>query len=90
MNASFDRAAHGFSRFTTEELQFVIAVHIRSVLPELVYVTQAIDDQQVLKAPRGEDRARLREAKAFTLKDYEQKIAIPRLRAQQPDANGTV
>jgi hypothetical protein len=87
-NASFDRAAREFSRFSTEELQFVIAEYIRSVLPELVYVTQAIDDQQVLKAPRAEDRARLREAKGFTLKDYEQKIAIPRLRAQQSGANG--
>jgi len=87
-NASFDQATREFSRFSTEELQFVIAEYIRSVLPELVYVTQVIDDQRVLKAPPADERARIREARAFTLKDYEQKIAIPRLRAQHAGAEG--
>ncbi len=87
-NASFDRAAREFSGFSTEELQFVIAQYIRLVLPELVYVTQAIDDQHLLKAPRDEGRKRLQEAKAFTLKDYEEKIAVLRRQGQEAGTNG--
>jgi hypothetical protein len=87
-NASFDRAAREFSRFSAEELQFIVAQHVRLSLPELVYVTQAIDDQGLLKAPRGEGRKRLQEAKAFTLKDYEEKIAVPRRELQEAGANG--
>ena len=88
-DATFDRAAERFSRFSREELQFVIAEYVRLVLPELVYVSQAIDDQQVLKAPRTEGRRRLQEAKAFTLRDYEEKIAVPRRRQQEPDASSS-
>ena len=76
--ASFDRAARQFSRFSTEELQFVIAEYVRLGLPELVYVSQAIEEQSLLTAPRDEGRKRLLEAKAFTLKDYTEKIALPR------------
>jgi hypothetical protein len=88
-NVSFDRAVREFSRLSTEELQFIIAEYVRAALPELVYVTQAIDDQGALKAPRTDERARLREAKTFTLKDYEEKIAIPRLRGREPGASSS-
>jgi hypothetical protein len=86
-DASFDRAAREFSRFSTAELQFIIAQYIRLSLPELVYVTQAIDDQGLLKSPRGEGRKRLREAKAFSLKDYEEKITVRQAR-EELGANG--
>ena len=84
--AFFDRGAGEFSRFSTEEHQFIIAQYIRLVLPELVYVTQAIGDQAVLKAPRDEGRKRLQQAKAFSLKDYEEKIAVPRRQLREPGA----
>lgn len=82
-NASFDRAAREFARFSPEELQFIVAQYIRLVVPELVYVSQAVDDQSLLKAPKGAARNRLQEAKAFSLKDYEEKIAKPRLRRDE-------
>ena len=71
-----------FERFSPEERQFLIAEAIRLSLPELVYVTQAIDDQGVLTAPKNDARKRLQEAKAFTLKDYEEKIAARRPRQE--------
>jgi hypothetical protein len=86
--ASFGRTIREFSRFSTEELQFAIAQYLHLVLPELVYVTQAIDDQRVLTAPKHDGRKRLEEAKAFTLKDYEEKIAVPRRQRREPEANG--
>ena len=87
-NASFDRVIQQFSRLSTEELQFVFAQYLSLVLPELVYVTQAIEDQRVLQAPRHEGRKRLQEAKGFTLKDYEEKIAVPRWQRQRGGASG--
>jgi len=76
------RAARDFSQFSTEELQFLVSQAIRIVMPELVYVTQALHDQHVLATPRDQGRTRLREAKRFSLKDYEEKIAVP-LQLQQ-------
>jgi hypothetical protein len=87
-DASFDRATREFSRFSTEELQYAIAQYLHLVLPELVYVTQGIDDQGVLTAPRDQGRKRLQEARAFTLKDYQEKIAVPRRQRQELGANG--
>lgn len=86
--ATFARAGRDFSRFSTEEIQYLIARYIRFTLPELVYVTQAIHDQRLLAAPRDEARRRLQEARAFTLKDYEEKIAVPRLAEPGVDAAG--
>ncbi len=86
-HATFDRATREFARLSREELQFVIAQSVRLALPELVYVTQAIDDRQVLKAPRDEGRQRLREAKAITLRDYENRVAVPRQQLQDPSAS---
>jgi len=87
-NATFERAIREFSRFSTEELQFSIAQYMRLVLPELVYVTQAIEDQGVLTAPRNQARRRLVEARAFTLKDYEERIAVPRRQRVELGADG--
>jgi len=82
-HATFDRAAEVFSSMSKEELQFVIAQYIRLVLPELVYVTQAVGEQRV-PATKQEARARLREAKAFTLRAYEERIAVPRRQQVEP------
>ena len=86
--AVFDRLAKKFAAFTTEELQFLIAENLQSQLSELVYVTQALHDQNILTAPKGEMRRRLQEARNFTFRDYNEKIAVPlwRLHAREPDA----
>ncbi|MGZ8454515.1 MAG: hypothetical protein ACXWZE_20705 [Candidatus Binatia bacterium] len=75
--AVFDRLAKQFAGFSTEELQFLIAENLQSQLPELVYVTQVIHDQKVLRALKHDKRKRLEEAKDFTFTDYTEKIAVP-------------
>jgi hypothetical protein len=87
--AGVDRLAKAFAGFTTEEIQFLIAEDLQSLLPELVYVTQAIHDQNVLKAPKDQARKRLQEAAALTFGDYSEKIAMPlwRLQAAEPHAD---
>jgi hypothetical protein len=75
--AAVDSVVRDFSGFTTEELQYLIAQYVQMVLPELVYVTQAIYDQHLLATPRDQVRKRLAEARAFTLKDYTEKIGMP-------------
>jgi len=87
--AVFDRLAKAFAGFTTEELQFLIAEDLQILLPELVYVTQAIHDQNVLKAPKDQWRRRLEEAKNVTFLDYTEKVALPvwRLQAGEPQAD---
>jgi hypothetical protein len=87
--AVFDKLAKAFAGFTTEELQFLIAEDLQALLPDLVYVTQAIHDQNVLKAPKDQARKRLQEAKTLTFSDYSEKIAVPlwRLQAAEPQAD---
>ncbi len=80
--AVFDRLAKKFAGFTTEELQFLVAENLQIQLPELIYVTQAMHDQNVLTAPKDEMRKRLQEAKGLTLTDYNEKIALPLWRRQ--------
>ena len=76
--ASIDRLARKFACFTLEELQFLIAEYVQTTIPELVYVTQAIHDQQLLVSAKDRLSERLEEAKGFTLTDYTNKIAMPR------------
>ena len=87
--AVFDKLVRGFSRFTTEELQFLIAEYLQSVLAELVYVTQVVHDQNILAAAKEKVRRRLHEAKGFTFRDYSEKIGLPiwRLQAGEPRAD---
>jgi len=87
--ATFDRLAKALGSFTTEELQFLIAEDVHSLLPELVYVTQVIRDQNVLKAARDQVRERIEEAKYLTFNDYSEKIALPlwRLQAREPQTD---
>jgi hypothetical protein len=85
--AVFGRLVKKFAGFTTEELQFLIAENLRSQLPELIYVTQAIHDQKILSAPQDDMRRRLEEAKRFTFSDYDEKIALPLWQKQAREAN---
>ena len=90
--AVIDRLAKKFSGFTTEELRYLIAETLQSQLYELIYVTQVIQDvtqviqdQNVLPAPKGEMRKRFQEAKSLTLVDYYWKVAVPLWRKQLAD-----
>jgi hypothetical protein len=87
--AVFDRLAKAFASFTTEELQFLIAEDLQVLLPELVYVTQALHDQNMLATTKAQTRRRLQEAKALTFMDYSEKIALPvwRVEAAEPEAD---
>jgi hypothetical protein len=80
-----DRLAKKLAGFTTEELRYLIAETLQSQLYELIYVTQVIQDQNVLPAPKDEMRKRLQEAKSLTLVDYHWKIAVPLWRKQLGD-----
>ena len=84
-----DRFIKKFAIFSKEELQFLVAQSLQSQLPELIYATQAIDDQKILSAPKNEMRKRLEEAKGLTLTDYNEKIGLPlwRQQAAEPQAN---
>jgi hypothetical protein len=84
--AVIDRLAKKLGGFTTEELQYLIAETLQSQLYELIYVTQVIQDQNVLPAPKDDRRKRLQEAKSFTLVDYYWKIAVPLWRKQLGDS----
>jgi hypothetical protein len=87
--AIFERFTKAFAGFTKEQIQFLIAEDLQTLLPELVYVTQGIHDQHLFKAPSSEPRKRLEEAKDFTFKDYSERIAVPlwRVQAGAPDAD---
>jgi hypothetical protein len=80
------RLAKKLAGFTTEELQYLIAESLQSQFYELIYVTQVIQDQNVLPAPKDDVRKRLQEAKSFTLVDYYWKIAVPLWRKQLGDS----
>ena len=84
--AVIDRLAKKLAGFTTEELQYLIAETLQSQLYELIYVTQVIQDQNVLPAPKDDMRKRLQEAKSFTLVDYYWKIAVPLWQKQLGDS----
>ena len=78
----FDQFVKKLAVFTKEELEFLVAQSLQSQLPELVYVTQVIHDQNVLSAPKDEMRKRLEEAKKFTLTSYNERIGLPLWRSQ--------
>ena len=87
--AVFNRLAKDFASFTREELQFLIAENLQTLLPELAYVTQVIHDQKVRMTAKDQVRKRLQEAKGLTFLDYNEKIALPlwRLQAAEPQAD---
>jgi hypothetical protein len=69
--------AKEFSRFTTEEIQFLIAAALQASLPEIAYVTDGIQDQRALKPTKDAARKRLRAWRDMTFKEYGEKIALP-------------
>jgi predicted alpha/beta-fold hydrolase len=87
--AVLDRLVKKFASFTAEELQFLIAKNLQSQLPDLVYVTQVIHEQNILTAAKDQVRKRLQEAKDFTFMDYSEQIAVPlwRLQVAEPQAD---
>jgi hypothetical protein len=72
----FAKLVKGFSVFTTEELQFLIAEYLQTVLPELVYVTDVIQEQRA-PATKKQARKRIRDAKSVTFMDYSEKNGLP-------------
>ena len=84
--AVFDRLAKKLSGIHDRRAPILIAENLQSQLYELIYVTQAIQDQNVLPTPKDEMRKRLQEAKSFTLVDYYWKIAVPLWRKQARDS----
>jgi hypothetical protein len=82
-----ERLAKDFAGFTTEEIQFLIAEDLYTLLPELTYVTQIIHDPNALSITQHQVRKRLQEAKNLTIMDYNQRIALPLWRLQAADYN---
>ena len=87
--AAFRDLVRQLAPLSQEELQFLIAAYLQSVLPELVTVTQAIHDQGVLSESKDRVRKRLQEARRMTFADYSDRIAGPTWRALtgEPDTS---
>lgn len=87
--AVFDKLVKKFSVFTTEEIQFLIAEYLQTVLPELVYVTEVIQEPQLREATKAQARRRIRDAKHVTFMEYSEKIGVPtwRVEAGEPKAD---
>jgi pimeloyl-ACP methyl ester carboxylesterase len=85
----FGKLVKGFAAFTNEELQFLIAGYLELVLPELVYVSEVIQEHNAVKVTPPEARKRIHDAKSFTFSEYSEKIGVPVWRAQtgQPQAD---
>src|SRR6266566_271341 len=75
--AVFTRFAAEFSKFTTEEIQFLLAKALQLSLPELVYVTQVIHDPAHRPANMREARRRIDAANSVTFLDYAERMALP-------------
>jgi len=75
--AVFTRFAAEFSKFTTEEIQFLLAKALQLSLPELVYVAQVIHDPADRPASMREARRRIEAANNVTFADYVERIAVP-------------
>jgi pimeloyl-ACP methyl ester carboxylesterase len=85
----FGKLVKGFAVFTNEELQFLIAGYLELVLPELVYVSEVIQERNAGKVSPPGARKRIQDAKSFTFSEYSEKIGLPAWRAQtgQPQAD---
>ena len=81
----FRKLVKGFSAFSVEELQFLIAGYLELVLPELVYVSEVIQEHSARRESRPEARKRIHDAKSFTFTEYSEKIGVPVWRAQTGD-----
>ena len=75
--AVFERFATELAKFTTEEIQFLLAKALQLSLPELVYVTQVIHDPAHRPADMREARRRIEAANRVTFLDYAERMALP-------------
>jgi pimeloyl-ACP methyl ester carboxylesterase len=75
--AVFERFAAEFAKFTSEEIQFLLAKALQLSLPELVYVTQLIHDPAHGPVNLREARRRIEAANHVTFADYAERIALP-------------
>jgi len=75
--AVFERFAAEVAKFTTEEIQFLLARALQISLPELVYVTQVIRDPAHGPANMREARRRIEAANNVTFADYAERMALP-------------
>lgn len=75
--AVFERFATELAKFTTEEIQFLLAKALQLSLPELVYVTQVIHDPAHRPADMREARRRIEAANRVTFVDYAERMALP-------------
>jgi len=75
--AVFERFAAEVAKFTTEEIQFLLAKALQLSLPELVYVTQVIHDPARGPANMREARRRIEAANNATFADYAERMALP-------------
>jgi hypothetical protein len=78
----FDRLTGKFATFTREEIQFLLAKALQTALPELVYVTEVIQDRDGLPTTRDEARRRIQAADRVTFVDYAERLAVPLWRQQ--------
>ena len=84
-NPDFGKLVKGFAVFTNEELQFLIAGYLELVLPELVYVSEVIQERNAGKVTSPGARKRIHDAKSFTFTEYSEKIGVPVWRVQTGD-----
>ena len=81
--AVFARLSREFKTFTREEIQFLLAKALQTALPELVYVTETIEDPADRRPiTKDEARQRIQAANRVTFVDYAQRLAVPRWRKQ--------
>jgi hypothetical protein len=87
--AVFDKLVKQFSVFTSEEIQFLIAEYLQTVLPELVYVTEVLHEPKNPRATKAEARHRIHDAKHMTFTEYSESIGVPtwRVEAGEPKAD---
>src|SRR5262249_3619841 len=88
--AVFTRFAAEFAKFTTEEIQFLLAKALQLSLPELVYVTQVIHDPADRPANMREARQRIEAANNVTFADYVERIALPLWRQDGAQGQATL
>ena len=86
--AVFDRLTGEFRKFTREEIQFLLAKALQTALPELVYVTEAIQ-RDARPTTRDEARRLIKAANRVTFVDYAERLAVPLWRQQQADGTPT-
>jgi len=75
--AVFDRLTSQFSTFTREQLQFLLAKALQMALPELVYVTDVIQNRDDRPATLTEARRRIQAANRVSFLDYIERLGVP-------------